>query len=108
MRCVQQAGTGAGPDRASRHSTSAVFLSACLWKASSHHLFAAACSLYMVMYSNANRTSAISAYRSEPLTWSQQPADITQRARAEEGAVALTYPNRRLCFLRLLLCSPAG
>ncbi|CAB1417789.1 unnamed protein product [Pleuronectes platessa] len=35
---------------------------------------------------------------SKSLTVSQQPADITQRARAEEGAVALTWPDRRPLF----------
>ncbi|CAB1457055.1 unnamed protein product [Pleuronectes platessa] len=35
---------------------------------------------------------------SEPLTWSQQPADITQRARAEEGAVARNLPRPQALF----------
>ncbi|CAB1442936.1 unnamed protein product [Pleuronectes platessa] len=30
---------------------------------------------------------------SEPLKWSQQPEDITKRARAEEGAVARNLPR---------------
>ncbi|CAB1436183.1 unnamed protein product [Pleuronectes platessa] len=35
---------------------------------------------------------------SEPLTWSQQPADIAQRARAEEGAWAHDLPRPQALF----------
>ncbi|CAB1433790.1 unnamed protein product [Pleuronectes platessa] len=37
--------------------------------------------------------------RSEPLTWSQQPDDITQRARAEEGAWAPDLPRPQALLL---------
>ncbi|CAB1453532.1 unnamed protein product [Pleuronectes platessa] len=36
---------------------------------------------------------------SEPLTWSQQPDDITQRARAEEGALARDLPRPKAVLL---------